>query len=173
MGAVNGNDLVAQSLVNEGVDTTFFLTGGPIVDVARIALEKGINCVDTRHEQAAAMAAHAYSRVLSRPGVCFAASGPGVTNLVTGIGNAHLDGAPVVALGGASAMSQDGMGAFQEMDQTSIFRPITKWAERVKDTRRIPEYINKAFRMARSGQPGPVYLDLPAWNQAGSDGVEH
>ena len=161
MGAVRGNDLVAQALVNEGVDTAFFLTGGPIVDVARVALDKGINCVDTRHEQAASMAAHAYARVLGKPGVCFAASGPGVTNLVTGIGNAYLDAAPVVTLGGASAMSQDGMGAFQEMDQTAMFRPITKWAERVKDTRRIPEYINKAFRMARGGQPGPVYLDLP------------
>ena len=120
MGAVRGNDLVAQALVNEGVDTAFFLTGGPIVDVARLAMEKGINCVDTRHEQAASMAAHAYSRVLGKPGVCFAASGPGVTNLVTGIGNAYLDAAPVVTLGGASAMSQDGMGAFQEMDQTAM-----------------------------------------------------
>jgi len=114
-----------------------------------------------RHEQAAAMAAHAYSRVLGKPGVCFAASGPGATNLITGVGNAFLDAVPVVALGGASALSQAGMGAFQEMDQIGMFKPITKWSERVMDVRRVPEIINKAFRVATSGQPGPVYIDLP------------
>ena len=86
---------------------------------------------------------------------------PGVTNLITGVGNAYLDAVPVVALGGASAISQDGMGAFQEMDQVGMFKPITKMSERVKDARRIPEIINKAFRVATSGQPGPVYVDLP------------
>ena len=84
-----------------------------------------------------------------------------MTNLITGVGNAFLDAVPVVALGGSSAISQDGMGAFQEMDQVGMFKPITKWAERVKDVRRIPELVNKAFRVATSGQPGPVYLDLP------------
>ncbi len=122
---------------------------------------ENFHAVDVRHEQAAAMAAHAYSRVLGKPGVCFAASGPGTTNLITGVGNAFLDAVPVVALGGASAVSQDGMGAFQEMDQVGMFKPITKHAERVIDVRRIPEIINKAFRIATSGQPGPVYVDLP------------
>ena len=88
--------------------------------------------------------------------MCFAASGPGVTNLITGVGNAYLDAVPVVALGGASAMSQDGMGAFQEMDQVGMFKPITKMSERIKDARRIPEIINKGLsrghqRSARSG----------------------
>ena len=161
MGKVSGNQLVVRALLDEGIDTAFYLTGGPIVDVAREALAAGIQCVDTRHEQAASMAAHAYSRVSGKPGVCFAASGPGTTNLITGVGNAFLDAVPVVTLGGASAISQDGMGAFQEMDQVGMFRPITKWAERIVDPRRIPEYINKAFRVATSGQPGPVYLDLP------------
>ena len=107
------------------------------------------------------MAAHAYSRVLGTPGVCFAASGPGTTNLITGVGNAYLDAVPVVSLGGASAVAQDGMGAFQEMDQVGMFKPITKFSERVYDTARIPEIINKAFRVATGGQPGPVYVDLP------------
>ena len=107
------------------------------------------------------MAAHAYSRVLGRPGICFAASGPGATNLITGVGNAYLDAVPVIALGGASGLSQAGMGAFQEMDQVGMFKPITKWSERVLDARRIPEIINKAFRIATGGQPGPVYIDLP------------
>ncbi len=161
MAKVDGNSLVVKSLKDEGVDTVFYITGGPMVDVASKCIEIGFNSVDVRHEQGASMAAHAYSRVLSKPGVCFAASGPGVTNLITGVGNAYLDAVPVVALGGASAMSQDGMGAFQEMDQVGMFKPITKMSERVKDARRIPEIINKAFRVATSGQPGPVYVDLP------------
>jgi thiamine pyrophosphate-dependent acetolactate synthase large subunit-like protein len=160
MAKVSGNDLVAQALADEGVDTVFYLTGGPMVDVASRCIER-FRSVDVRHEQAAAMAAHAYSRVSGKPGVCFAASGPGATNLITGVGNAFLDAVPVVALGGASAVAQTGMGAFQEMDQVGMFKPITKWAERVIDARRIPEIINKAFRVATSGQPGPVYVDLP------------
>jgi len=161
MAKTTGNDLVVKSLKDEGVDTVFYLTGGPMVDVASRCIEIGFRSVDVRHEQAAAMAAHAYSRVLGKPGVCFAASGPGATNLITGVGNAFLDAVPVVALGGASALSQAGMGAFQEMDQIGMFKPITKWSERVMDVRRVPEIINKAFRVATSGQPGPVYIDLP------------
>lgn len=160
MAKVNGNDLVVRALRDEGVDTVFYLTGGPMVDVASRCVE-AFRAVDVRHEQAAAMAAHAYSRVSGKPGVCFAASGPGVTNLITGVGNAFLDAVPVVTLGGASAVSQAGMGAFQEMDQVGMFKPITKWSERVIDARRIPEIINKAFRIATGGQPGPVYVDLP------------
>jgi len=161
MAKTSGNDLVVKGLKDEGVDTVFYLTGGPMVDVASLCIEIGFRSVDVRHEQAAAMAAHSYSRVIGKPGVCFAASGPGATNLITGVGNAYLDAVPVVALGGASALSQTGMGAFQEMDQVAMFKPITKWSERVLDTRRIPEIINKAFRIATSGQPGPVYIDLP------------
>ena len=161
MAKTSGNDLVVKSLKDEGVDTVFYLTGGPMVDVASRCIEIGFRSVDVRHEQAAAMAAHSYSRVLGKPGVCFAASGPGATNLITGVGNAFLDGVPVIALGGASALSQSGMGAFQEMDQVGMFKPITKWSERVMDVRRVPEIINKAFRVATSGQPGPVYIDLP------------
>ncbi len=161
MAKTSGNDLVVKSLKDEGVDTVFYLTGGPMVDVASRCIEIGFRSVDVRHEQAAAMAAHSYSRVLGKPGVCFAASGPGATNLITGVGNAFLDAVPVVALGGASALSQSGMGAFQEMDQVGMFKPITKWSERVMDVRRVPEIINKAFRVATGGQPGPVYIDLP------------
>ncbi len=161
MAKTSGNDLVVRSLKDEGVDTVFYLTGGPMVDVAMRCIEIGFRSVDVRHEQAAAMAAHSYSRVIGKPGVCFAASGPGATNLITGVGNAFLDAVPVVALGGASAVSQAGMGAFQEMDQVGMFKPITKWSERVMDVRRIPEIVNKAFRVATSGQPGPVYIDLP------------
>lgn len=161
MAKVDGNDLVVKALKDEGVDSVFYIVGGPMVDVAVRCLEV-FRSVDVRHEQAAAMAAHSYSRVCGKPGVCFAASGPGVTNLITGVGNAFLDAVPVVALGGSSPLSEAGRGAFQEMDQVGMFKPITKWSEKVIDTRRIPEIINKAFRMATGGQPGPVYVDLPA-----------
>ncbi len=161
MAKVTGNDLVVRALKDEGVDTVFYLTGGPMTTVASLCVEMGFRSIDVRHEQGASFAAHAYSRVSGKPGVCFAASGPGTTNLVTGVGNAFLDAVPLVALGGAAPISQAGMGAFQEMDQLSIFKPITKWADRVIDPRRIPETINKAFRMATGGQPGPVYVDLP------------
>src|SRR6185436_7694240 len=113
MAKTDGNDLVVKALKDEVVDTVFYLTGGPMVDVASRCIEIGFRSVDVRHEQAAAMAAHAYSRVLGKPGVCFAASGPGTTNLITGVGNAYLDAVPVVALGGASALSQVGMGPFR------------------------------------------------------------
>ena len=161
MPKVTGNDLVVQTLKNEGVDTVFYLTGGPMSDVAGLCLEMKFKSIDVRHEQGAAMMAHAYSRLTGKPGICFAASGPGTTNLLTGIGNSYLDATPVIALGGSSPIKENSRGAFQEMDQLSIFKPVTKWAERVTDVRRIPELVSKAVRMATQGQPGPVYLDLP------------
>src|SRR5713226_8649353 len=96
MAKVSGNDLVANALKDEGVEKAFYLTGGPMVDVAVRCIER-FRTIDFRHEQAAAMAAHAYSRVSGKPGLCFAASGPGATNLITGVGNAFLDAVPVVA----------------------------------------------------------------------------
>jgi acetolactate synthase-1/2/3 large subunit len=161
MPKVTGNDLVVQTLKKEGVDTIFYLTGGPMSDVAGLCLEMEFKAIDVRHEQGAAMMAHAYSRLSGKPGVCFAASGPGTTNLLTGIGNSFLDATPVVALGGSSPLKENSRGAFQEMDQLAIFKPVTKWAERVQDVKRIPELVSKAVRMASQGQPGPVYLDLP------------
>ena len=119
------------------------------------------------------MMAHAYSRLTGKPGICFAASGPGTTNLLTGIGNSFLDATPVVALGGSSPLTQNSRGRFRD-GPGSIFKPVTKWAERVTDTRRIPELISKAIRMATQGQQGPVYLDLPGdilYNQVELDEV--
>lgn len=158
---VKGYELVATALVREGVDTMFFLMGGPMLGVASACVAAGIRMIDTRHEQAAAMMAHAFSRVRATAGVCMACSGPGTINLTTGLANAWVDCAPVVALGGSSPVSQFGKGAFQEIDQVEVMRPVTKWAARVHEARRIPEYIDRAFRHANSGKRGPVYLDLP------------
>ncbi|MEK7385320.1 MAG: thiamine pyrophosphate-binding protein, partial [candidate division NC10 bacterium] len=113
------------------------------------------------HEQAAALAAHAWTRLTRRPGVCMGCSGPGTTNLVTGVANAFTDCAPLVAIGGSSPRVFLGMEAFQEIDQVAVMRPVTKWADRIYDARRIPEILATAFRQATTGRPGPVYLDLP------------
>lgn len=158
---VTGNALVGRTLKRLNVEVGFFLMGGPMMEAENSCIREGIRMIDVRHEQAAAMMAHAYARISLKPGVCMAASGPGVTNLVTGIANAFIDCSPVVALGGSSTLAEYGTGAFQEIDQIAFMRPITKWAERVYDPRRIPEYIATAFRQACSGKPGPVYLDLP------------
>src|SRR5690606_9598777 len=158
---VRGYTLFGQALVNEHVDTGFFIMGGPINDGVKAAIAGGVRMIDTRHEQAAAMAAHAYARVQGRPGLCMGASGPGTINLTLGLANALIDCAPVVAFGGSSPIGQNLMGSFQEIDQVAIMRPVVKWAERVYDARRIPEYVNLAFRRAMAGKPGPVYIDLP------------
>jgi len=158
---VRGYTLFGQAIAREGVGAGFFIMGGPINDAVSACVANGVRMIDVRHEQAAAMMAHAYSRVLGRPSLCMGASGPGTINLTTGLANALIDCAPVVAFGGASPMSQLMKGSFQEIDQLAIMRPVTKWAERIHEARRIPEYVNLAFRRAMSGKPGPVYIDLP------------
>ena len=161
MAMVNGSQILARALRKQGVDTMFYLMGGPMLDAEASCIEEGIRSIDVRHEQAAAMMAHAWGRVLNRVGVCMAASGPATTNLVTGVGNAWADAAPLLAIGGAAPLVTSGRGIFQECDQLSIFKPITKWADRCLDPRRIPEMVATALREASTGRPGPVYLDMP------------
>lgn len=158
---VTGSELVAQALERHGVNAFFFLMGAPMLGAEKACLDHGMRGIDVRHEQAAAMMAHAYARVTRKTGVCMACSGPGTINLASGIATALVDCAPVVALGGSSPWNEWGIGGFQEIDQVAIMRPVTKWAERCYETRRIPELIDQAFRIAWSGKPGPVYLDLP------------
>lgn len=158
---MTGNEILARTLRDHGVAHVFFLMGGPMIDAENACVDVGIRMVDVRHEQAAAMMANAYSRVLCSPSVCMAASGPGTTNLATGVAHAHVDGAPVIAIGGSSPVSQHGMGAFQEIDQLAMMKPITRWSDRAYDARRIPELVASAFRQAFAAQPGPVYLDMP------------
>ena len=158
---ITGNDLLAEALVRQGTERLFFLMGAPILAASAACAAAGIRMIDVRHEQAAAMMAHASARVLARPGVCLAAAGPGIVNLAAGLANALIDGAPVVALGGASPIGEWDTGAFQDIDQLAIMRPVTKWAARVHEAQRIPEYIHRAFAAALSGKLGPVYLDLP------------
>jgi thiamine pyrophosphate-dependent acetolactate synthase large subunit-like protein len=161
MATITGSEVLAKALRTQGVDTMFYLMGGPMLETEAACIQLGIRAIDHRHEQAAAFAAHAYTRILRRPGVCMGASGPGATNLLTGVATAFTDCAPLVAIGGSSPRVYLGMEAFQEIDQLAVFKPVTKWAERVYDARRIPDVVASAFRQATSGRPGPVYLDLP------------
>jgi thiamine pyrophosphate-dependent acetolactate synthase large subunit-like protein len=159
---LTGSDLVARALKDQGVDTFFFLMGAPMLSVESACLALGLRGIDVRHEQAAAIAAHAWARLRRAPGVCMAASGPGTTNLITGVAHAWADGTPIVALGGSAPLGESGRGTFQEIDQLAMMKPCTKWADRVSDPLRIPEFIARAFATAMAGKPGPVYLDLPA-----------
>jgi acetolactate synthase-1/2/3 large subunit len=157
----NGSTVLAKALKRQDVSTMFFLMGGPMLAAESACIAEGIRSIDVRHEQAAAMMAHAYARLTRRPGVCIAASGPGTLNLGTGLATSLVDCTPVVALGGSSSLAEIGTGSFQEFDQVAAMRPVVKWAERVLEPRRIPELIDKAFTIAMSGKPGPVYLDFP------------
>jgi thiamine pyrophosphate-dependent acetolactate synthase large subunit-like protein len=161
MATITGSEVLAQALRSQGVDTMFYLMGGPMLETEAACIKLGIRAIDHRHEQAASFAAHAYTRVMQRPGVCMGCSGPGATNLLTGVATAFTDCAPMVAIGGASPRVYFGMEAFQEIDQLAVFKPVTKWAERVYDAKRIPDVVATAFRQATSGRPGPVYIDMP------------
>src|SRR4029077_15863017 len=161
MGMILGGELLAHAMKQQGLDQMFYVMGGPMLETEATAIKIGIKAIDTRHEQAAAMEAHAWTRVMRRPAVCMGASGPGATNLLTGVANAFTDAAPLIAIGGSSPRVYLGMEAFQEIDQLAVFKPVTKWAERIYDARRIPDVVASAFRQATSGRPGPVYIDMP------------
>jgi thiamine pyrophosphate-dependent acetolactate synthase large subunit-like protein len=161
MGSITGSELLAKSLKAQGMDTLFYLMGGPMLETESACIKLGVRAIDSRHEQGASMMAHAYSRLTRRPGVCMASSGPGTINMATGVANAFIDAAPLVAVGGTSPRVFFGMDAFQEVDQLSLYKPITKWAARILDAKRIPDVVATAFRQATSGRPGPVFLDLP------------
>lgn len=156
---VDGSYLVARTLKEEGVEHLFFLMGGPNYEIINNAEDMGIRTIDFRHEQAAAMAAHAYARVTGKPGVTTAASGPGTLNLLTGQYTAFIDCAPMITLGGAGPISDFGRDGFQEIDQVGIFESVSKAVMRPTDAARYPEHVSTAFRLATTGRPGPVYID--------------
>jgi thiamine pyrophosphate-dependent acetolactate synthase large subunit-like protein len=161
MAELTGSEILAKALKKEGVENLLFLMGGPMLLAESSCIKEGIRPIDVRHEQAAAMMGNAYSRLTQKPSVCMAASGPGVINLATGIANALIDCAPVVAIGGSSPIREFGRQVFQEIDQVAIMKGCVKWADRVYNLKRIPEQVNNAIQHAMSGKPGPTYLDFP------------
>ena len=167
MASMNGAEMVVKSLEAEGVKTMFGLPGGTVIHLYDAIYDSKINHILMRHEQAAAHAADGYARASGRPGVCIATSGPGATNLVTGIATANLDSVPLVAITGQVATGVIGTDAFQEADIVGATLPLVKHSMQVRSPEQIPTAIKKAFHIASTGRPGPVLVDVPADVQKG------
>ncbi len=161
MSTLTGGQLVARMLKKEGVGTVFTLSGLHIAPIYVGCVEEGIRLVDTRHEQAAAHAADAWARLTRGIGVAVVTAGPGVTDALTGVANAWAANVPLVLIGGAAPTFNQGRGSLQEMPQTQLFAGITKWSDRVPSSELVPSFLAKAFRVARAGRPGPVFLEIP------------
>ncbi len=159
---VTGSEAVIMSLLEEGIETIFGYPGGAIMPIydALYGFQDQVNHILVRHEQGAIHAAQGFARASGKTGVCFATSGPGATNLVTGIADAQIDSTPIVCITGQVPSHLLGTDAFQETDIISISMPVTKWSYQVTNAEEIPEIIAKAFYIASSGRPGPVLIDI-------------
>ena len=160
---VEGHTLVAESLKKLGVTHVYGLSGTPVRETFAYCSKVGMRSIGVRHQQAAVLMATAQNYVTGRlSAVALLSAGPAVTNAATGILVARDNCWPVVVLGGRPPLSMRGMGSFQELDAVSLYQSITKWSALVESASSIPETLQRAFRIALSGRPGPVYLDLPA-----------
>jgi len=158
---MHGGRIVARALKAEGVTHVFTLCGGHIANIYDGCLDEGIRVVDVRHEQTAGHAADGWARVTGKPGVALVTAGPGVTDVVTAVANAQRAGVPMVVIGGAGPAAFKHMGSLQDMDHVELMRPITKWSATVTEVRRLEEFVTMAFRIATTGVPGPVFLEIP------------
>ena len=167
MAKMSGAKALIEALKREKVETIFGIIGGALLPIHDVLYDSGIRHILTRHEQGAAHAADGYARVSGRAGVCMATSGPGATNLVTGIANAYLDSSPVIAFTGqvntysANSSYMIGRDAFQEADIMGITTPITKYNCQVKSASEIPKAVRMTFHIATTGRPGPALVDIP------------
>lgn len=158
---LNGSQIIIECLKEQGVDTVFGYPGGTILNVYdELYRHPEIRHILTSHEQGASHAADGYARATGKVGVCFATSGPGATNLVTGIATAYMDSIPVVAITANVGTSLLGKDSFQEVDIAGITMPVTKYSVIVKDVNVLAKTIRKAFKIARTGRPGPVLVDI-------------
>ena len=160
---ISGAELTVKILIEQGIDTIFGYPGGQVLDIYESLYKhrKEITHILTAHEQGAAHAADGYARATGKVGVCIATSGPGATNLVTGIAAAYMDSVPMVAITGNVPTSQIGTDSFQEVDITGITMPITKHNFFVDTIEELADTLRTAFRLAKSGRPGPVLVDIP------------
>ena len=158
---LKGADIVLQCLRAEGVELVFGYPGGAIMPLYDALEGSGVRHILTRHEQGAVFAAEGYARVTGKVGVAMATSGPGATNLVTGIADAKMDSVPLVCITGQVRSALIGTDAFQETDVFGVTLSLTKWSRLVRTIDEIPEAIAEGFYWARSGRPGPVVIDIP------------
>jgi len=161
MAQITGGQLVARTLKQIGVTTVFTLSGVHIIDIYNGCVDEGIRIIDVRHEQTAAHAAEAWTRLTGIPGVAVVTAGPGVTDAITGIANAFRNQVPMLVIGGQAPRGQLLKGGLQELDHVSLTKPITKMSTSISDTERIPELIASALREAYSGRPGPSFVEIP------------
>lgn len=161
MTQIHGGQIVARALKNEGVDAVFTLTGGHIIALLDGCVQEGIRVVDVRHEQSAAHAAEAYTRVTGKLGVAMVTAGPGVTGTITPMATAQQSGTPMLVIGGRHMIRQELRGGLQEMDHVSLVSSVTGWAETVWQVDRLADYVAAAARHAFDGRGGPVFLDIP------------
>ncbi len=159
---MTGAQTLVQCLKEQGVDTIFGYPGGQVIPIYDALYDSDINHILTRHEQGAAHAADGYARASGKVGVCLATSGPGATNLVTGIANAYMDSVPMVAFTGQVPTPLLGRDTFQEVDITGITLPVTKHNYMVKDISELARTVKEAFHLASTGRPGPVLVDIPS-----------
>lgn len=157
----SGAEILLECLIREGVDVIFGYPGGQVIPIYDALYDSKIRNILVRHEQGAVHAADGYARSTGKTGVCLATSGPGATNLVTGIANAYMDSVPLVAITGQVPTTLIGCDSFQEADITGITIPITKHNYLVRDIAELPRVIKEAFHIASTGRPGPVLIDLP------------
>ncbi len=158
---MTGSNILVACLEREGVDTIFAYPGGASMEIHQALTRSKIRTVLPRHEQGGAFAAEGYARATGRVGVCMATSGPGATNLVTGIADAYMDSVPLVAITGQVNQALIGKGAFQETDIFGMTLPVVKHSYLVTDINDLPRIVKEAFYLARTGRPGPVLIDLP------------
>src|SRR2546421_12699510 len=159
---LTGSQILCEALMREGVELLYGYPGGAIMPFYdALSAYPALYHVLVRHEQAAAHAADGYARATGKVGVCVATSGPGATNLVTGLATAFMDSTPVVAITGQVARPAIGRDAFQETDVIGVTQPVTKHNFLVRNTEELAAVVHEAFRIARSGRPGPVLIDVP------------
>ena len=161
MGKIDGATLMARSLKQQGVDYMFGIVGFPVIGVAAAAQRAGITYIGMRNEQSASYAAQAAGYLSGRPQACLTVSGPGVIHALAGLANAQQNCWPMILIGGASPVYQNGMGGFQEERQVQLAAPYCKYAHAIEHTARIPYYVEQAVRHAKFGRPGAAYLDFP------------
>ncbi len=160
---MKGSEAIIDTLIKNDVDVTFGYPGGALIPFFDTYLERKnkIRNILVRHEQGAAHAAEGYAKASGKVGVCVATSGPGATNLVTGIMDAFMDNIPIVALGGQVPTKLIGNDAFQESDMVGITMPITKHNFQIRTANKAASIVDKSFKIATEGRPGPVYIDIP------------
>ncbi|MFQ5700094.1 MAG: thiamine pyrophosphate-binding protein, partial [Myxococcota bacterium] len=161
MKSVSGGTLAARVMKMHGIDHLFGIVGGHIYPIFEGCASEGIRVIDVRHEESGAHMAEGWALTTGRIAACIGTAGPGFTNMLTGVANAHAASSPLLAIGGRAGVAEFDTGALQDFNQIDIIKPMTKFARSILQTRRIPEYFDRALREAIHGRPGPVYLETP------------